>query len=85
MEGGARAFYTNGSSGGGKPRSRRVLTEAVIEKVQSLFDEGYSCSEAGEQLGLKADTLRKAIKSGKLHRRARAGVRAELKKTMILV
>ena len=81
MEGGARVFYTNGSGGSGKPRKPRVLTEAVLEKVQSLFDEGYSLSEAGAQLGLKADTLRKAIKSGKLHRRDRA----ELKKTMILV
>jgi transposase-like protein len=78
MEGGARAFYTNGSAGSRKPH---VLTEPVMEKVQSLFDEGYSPSEAGAQLGLKADTLRKAIKSGKLHRRERA----ELKKTMILV
>lgn len=78
MEGGVRSFYTNGS---GCSHNPRVLTESVIEKVQSLFDEGYSPLEAGAQLGLKADTLKKAIKSGKLHRRDRA----ELKKTMILV
>jgi hypothetical protein len=83
IEGGAGSFYRNGNGGSGNSGKPRVLTESVIEKVQSLFDQGYSPSEVGVQLGLKADTLRKAIKSGKLHRRDRD--RVELKKTMILV
>jgi hypothetical protein len=83
MEGGIRVFYTNGS-GGGNPRRPRILKEALLDKVQSLFDECYSPSEAGARLGLKADTLRKAIKSGKLHRGDNRD-RTELKKTMILV
>jgi len=84
IEGGVESFYRNGKGGRGKSGTPRVLTESVIEKVQSLFDQGYSPSEAGAQLGLKADTLRKAVKSGKLHRRVRDSDN-QLKKTMILV
>jgi transposase-like protein len=48
-----------------------VLTEPVIQKVQSLLDEGYGLSKIGKELNLKADTLRKAIGAGKLYRRSR--------------
>ena len=46
-----------------------VLTEPVIQKVQSLLNEGYGLSKIGKELNLKADTLRKAIGAGKLYRR----------------
>ena len=45
-----------------------MLTAEVIKKVQSLLDEGYGVAKIGKELNLKADTLRKAIRSGKLHR-----------------
>ena len=63
--GGPRAFYSNERHPTRKPR---VLTESVIKKAQSLLDEGDSPSQVGAKLDLKADTLRKAIKSGKLYR-----------------
>lgn len=62
-DGGARAFYNKKSPGNSKPR---VLTSSVLKKVQSLFDEGYGVKEVGNILGLKSDTLKKAIRSGKL-------------------
>jgi transposase-like protein len=65
-EGGPGAFYKKESSS--KARRNSVLTEEVIKKVQSLLDEGYGVSKIGKELNLKADTLRKAISSGKLHR-----------------
>lgn len=84
LEGDVRTFYTNENElGVSVNRNPRVLSDAVIEDVQSLFNKGYSPSKAGAQLGLKADTLRKAIKSGKLYCRNKD--KTELKKTMILV
>jgi len=44
-----------------------VLTPEVLKKVQTILNAGNNPSEAANELGLKADTLRKAIKSGKLH------------------
>lgn len=53
-----------------KPRQRgpAVLTPPVLEKVQTMLDSEQSIPEIGRELGLKADTLRKAVSSGKLHK-----------------
>lgn len=53
-----------------KPRQRgpAVLTPPVLEKVQTMLDSEQSITEIGRELGLKADTLRKAVSSGKLHK-----------------
>ena len=53
-----------------KPRQRgpAVLTPPVLEKVQTMLDSEQSIPEIARELGLKADTLRKAVSSGKLHK-----------------
>jgi transposase len=59
-----------GSAGFFRTRGRRsasVLTPEVKQQAQSLLDEGKSTTEVSQQLGVKIDTLRKAIHSGRLH------------------
>ena len=51
-----------------KRRGAAVLTPEVLENVQELLDQGHSISEVAGQLDLKADTLRKAVYAGKLHK-----------------
>lgn len=52
------------------PRQRgpAVLTPEVLQKVQSMLDNEQTIPEIAGELNLKADTLRKAISSGKLHK-----------------
>jgi transposase len=54
-----------------KPRTPHVLTDEVVEKVQRYLDKGYSPSEIAGKLGLKANTIRKAIQSGRLRKKNR--------------
>jgi transposase-like protein len=59
--GGVAAFYA--------PRATRgasVMTPAVRAQAQQLLGAGGSRSEVAGQLGLKLDTLRKAIQQGRL-------------------
>jgi hypothetical protein len=59
--GGVQAFYA--------PRATRgssVMTPEVTARAQQLLGAGESASEVAEQLGLKRDTLRKAIQQGRL-------------------
>ena len=59
--GGVNAFYT--------PRATRgasVMTPEITAQAQQLLGAGWSRREAAEQLGLKLDTLRKAIQQGRL-------------------
>ena len=51
-----------------RPRGPAVLTLPVLAEAQEKLDEGLSPSEVADQLGLKRDTLRKAIGAGRLHR-----------------
>jgi transposase-like protein len=53
-----------------EPRRRgaAVLTPAVVAVVQGLLDEGLELTEIASRLDLLADTLRKAIRVGKLHK-----------------
>ena len=61
-QGGVEAFF--------KPRAVRyggtVLTAQVLQKAQSLLDEQYSRADIAGKLGVKYDTLRKAINDGRL-------------------
>jgi transposase-like protein len=52
-----------------KPRRRgaAVLTPAVLAEVQGLLDQGLTITEIAVEMNLLADTLRKAVKAGKLH------------------
>jgi transposase len=59
--GGVKAFYA--------PRATRgasVVTPEVTAQAQQLLVAGWSPREVAEQLGLKLDTLRKAIQQGRL-------------------
>ena len=47
-------------------RGASVLTQEVLSKAQELLNEGEGISETATKLGIKKDTLRKAIKSGRL-------------------
>lgn len=49
-------------------RGAAVLTPSVLNKVQGLLDAGRSIPEISKELTLKADTLRKAVQAGKLHK-----------------
>jgi hypothetical protein len=59
--GGVKAFYS--------PRATRgasVMTPEVTAQAQQLLGAGWSRTEVAAQLGLKLDTLRKAIRQGRL-------------------
>ena len=61
-EEGPRGFFA--------PRRRRgaaVLTAEVVERAQALFDEGKTRSEVAQTLGLKKNTVDKAVQAGRLH------------------
>jgi len=51
-----------------KRRGPAVLTAEVLKKAQSLLDEGLETTAVAEQLGIKRDTLAKAILAGRLHK-----------------
>lgn len=48
-------------------RGPGVLSPPVLAKIQELLDEGHPLVEVAKELSLRADTLRKAAKAGKLH------------------
>ncbi len=60
--GGSEAFFIDrrGRKGG------TVFTPEVLDLAQSLFDKGLPRKEIAEELGVKHDTLRKAINDGRL-------------------
>lgn len=49
-------------------RGASVLTPAVLSKVQERLDAGQSESDIASELSLKKDTLKKAVKAGRLHK-----------------
>lgn len=60
--GGSEAFFKPRKGG----RGGTVLKPPVLEKAQALLDQGTSRKETAEELGIKYDTLRKAINDGRL-------------------
>ncbi len=65
-----KLYREKGVAGFYAPPRRRgpaVLTPEVVEKVQQLLDQEMSIPETARKLSLKADTLRKAVRAGKLH------------------
>jgi hypothetical protein len=61
--GDVRAFYTPRAS-----RGASVITPEVAAQAQQMLAAGSSAREIAQQLGLKPDTLRKAIQQGRLIR-----------------
>ena len=51
-----------------KRRGAAVLTAEVLDAAQERLDEGLDTTEVAAQLGLKRDTLAKAIGAGRLHK-----------------
>ena len=49
-------------------RGPAVLTAEVLKQAQERLDEGLETSGVAEQLGVKRDTLAKAIRAGHLHK-----------------
>ena len=47
-------------------RGGKVLSSPVLEKAQSLLNQGYSRRDTAEELSVRYDTLRKAINDGRL-------------------
>jgi len=54
-----------------KRRGPAVLTTEVLERAQALLDEGLETSAVAAQLGVKRDTLAKAIRAGRLRKPAK--------------
>ena len=52
-------------------RGGSVFTKEVIEQAQSFLNQGYSRSDIAEELSIRRDTLRKAIKDGRLQEQDR--------------
>jgi transposase len=66
-----KLYREKGAAGFFEPPRRRgpaVLTPEVLKKVQTMLDNEHTLFEIANELNLKADTLRKAISSGKLHK-----------------
>ena len=49
-----------------KGRGPAVLTPEVLEKVQQMLDAGAAIPEIASTLGLRSDTLGKALRAGRL-------------------
>ena len=47
-------------------RQPRVLTPGVLQKVQELLQQGKERNAVAQELGIKSDTLRKAIQAGRI-------------------
>jgi hypothetical protein len=61
-KGGLEAFFQRKPGG----RKGTVLTPQVIDQAQSLLDHGVTRGDAAQELGIRLDTLRKAINGGRL-------------------
>jgi len=66
-----KLFRKEGAQGFFAPKKSRgpgVLTESVLKEAQDFLDGGMTPGEISRRLELKADTIRKAILYGRLHR-----------------
>jgi len=66
-KGGSEAFFIDRRG----RKSAPVLTPEVLGQAQSLLDKGLPRKEIAEELGVKYDTLRKAINDGRLEDKQR--------------
>lgn len=60
---GPRGFYERRNT-----RGAAVLTPEVLHRAQVMLEEGEDLQAVGEALGVKKNTLNKAVLGGKLHR-----------------
>jgi len=69
-----KRYREEGPKGFYAPRKRRgpaVLTPAVLAQAQPLLDEGWETAQVADRLGIKRDTLSKAVRAGRLHKRVK--------------
>ena len=65
-----KLYEAAGPGGFWRPRPTRgpsVLTAEVLKQAQGQLDQGRSLQEVAAQLGVKYDTMRKAVRAGRLH------------------
>jgi transposase len=65
-----KLFEAAGPGGFWRPRPTRgpsVLTPEVLKQAQEKLDQGQTLQEVAAQLQVKYDTLRKAVRAGRLH------------------
>ena len=65
-----KLYEAAGPGGFWRPRPTRgpsVLRAEVLKQAQGQLDQGRSLQEVGAQLGVKYDTMRKAVRAGRLH------------------
>jgi hypothetical protein len=63
---GPRGFYQQKNK-----RGAAILTPVVMKQVQQLLSEHEEVADIASKLDIKADTLSKAIRSGRLHKPAK--------------
>lgn len=63
---GPKGFYAKR-----KTRGPAVLTPPVLKQAQQLLDEGLETPDVADRLGIKRDTLSKAVRAGRLRQRAK--------------
>ena len=63
-EKGPQGFYENRRG----ERKKRVLTEEILQEAQDLLDEELELGHIANILGVKTNTLNKAVQKGKLTR-----------------
>jgi transposase-like protein len=69
-----KLYREEGPGGFYKPKKRRgaaKLTRPVIEQIQQLLDEHEEIADIAIKFDIKADTLSKAIRAGRLHKPAK--------------
>jgi hypothetical protein len=64
-EKGLKGFFEPTKRGG-----PRVLTPDVVAEAARLFEQGFDDTTVAERLGLKKDTLKKAIQKGKVKKKS---------------
>jgi len=67
-----KLYRTKGTAGFFEEPRRRgpvVMTEDVLKQAQQLLDDGLSRSVVAVRVGIKPNTLAKAIHAGRLHER----------------
>ena len=65
-----KLYREHGTQGFYAPRGHRgpaVLVPEVIQKAQELLDADQDAKQVAAQLGIKRNTLQKAVRAGRLH------------------
>jgi transposase-like protein len=74
-----KRYRAEGPKGFYRPRQTRgaaVLTAPVLAEAQRLLDEGLETAAVADRLGIKPDTLSKAVRAKRLHAPAKKKTRA---------